>query len=113
MAQNHIIGIGHYHAQYSRGTAVGRTFWRSGCWNSRSFHRRSCRFGHGNWHSKLSRRNCSFDAIARRQGVSKFKSFWYGQLSAIVEPIAAVLGAVAVTFFTRFYLMLWLLLQGL
>ena len=36
----------------------------------------------------------------RRQGVSKYKSFWYGQLSAIVEPIAAVLGAVAVTFFT-------------
>jgi ZIP family zinc transporter len=36
----------------------------------------------------------------RRQGVSKFRSFWYGQLSAIVEPIAAVLGAVAVTFFT-------------
>ncbi len=35
----------------------------------------------------------------RRQGVSKFKSFWYGQLSAIVEPIAAVIGAVAVTFF--------------
>ena len=29
----------------------------------------------------------------RRQGVSRFKSFWYGQLSAIVEPIAAVLGA--------------------
>jgi ZIP family zinc transporter len=36
----------------------------------------------------------------RRQGASKFKSFWYGQLSAIVEPVAAVLGAVAVTFFT-------------
>jgi ZIP family zinc transporter len=36
----------------------------------------------------------------RRQGVSRFKSFWYGQLSAIVEPIAAVIGAVAVTFFT-------------
>jgi zinc transporter, ZIP family len=36
----------------------------------------------------------------RRHGVSKFKSFWYGQLSAIVEPVAAVLGAVAVTFFT-------------
>jgi zinc transporter, ZIP family len=36
----------------------------------------------------------------RRQGVSKFKSFWYGQLSAIVEPIAAVIGAFAVTFFT-------------
>lgn len=36
----------------------------------------------------------------RRQGVSRFKSFWYGQLSAIVEPIAAVAGALAVTFFT-------------
>ena len=36
----------------------------------------------------------------RRHGVSKFKSFWYGQRSAIVEPVAAVIGAVAVTFFT-------------
>jgi len=32
----------------------------------------------------------------RREGLSRFKSFWYGQLSAVVEPIAAVLGAVAV-----------------
>ena len=32
----------------------------------------------------------------RREGVSPFKSFWYGQLSAIVEPIAGVLGAAAV-----------------
>ncbi len=36
----------------------------------------------------------------RRQGLSRAKSFWYGQLSAVVEPIAAVLGAVAVSFFT-------------
>ncbi|MAC93812.1 MAG: ZIP family metal transporter [Flavobacteriaceae bacterium] len=36
----------------------------------------------------------------RRNGVSRFKSFWYGQLSAIVEPIAAVFGAIAVSFFT-------------
>ena len=36
----------------------------------------------------------------RRQGVSRFKCFWYGQLSAIVEPVAAVFGALAVTFFT-------------
>ena len=35
----------------------------------------------------------------RRSGISRFKSFWYGQLSAIVEPIA-VIGALAVTFFT-------------
>lgn len=32
----------------------------------------------------------------RRQGVSRFKSFWYGQLSAIVEPVAGVVGALAV-----------------
>ena len=36
----------------------------------------------------------------RRQGASRLKSFWYGQLSAVVEPIAAVIGAVAVSFFT-------------
>lgn len=32
----------------------------------------------------------------RREGVSRLKSFWYGQLSGIVEPIAGVLGAYAV-----------------
>ena len=32
----------------------------------------------------------------RRQGVSRLKSFWYGQLSAMLEPIAGVLGAWAV-----------------
>ncbi|MGV8945895.1 MAG: ZIP family metal transporter [Lutibacter sp.] len=35
----------------------------------------------------------------RRQGVSKFKSFMYGQSSALVEPIAAVIGAWAVMTF--------------
>ncbi len=32
----------------------------------------------------------------RREGVSRWKSFWYGQLSGAVEPVAGVLGAVAV-----------------
>jgi len=32
----------------------------------------------------------------RREGMSRFKSFWYGQLSAIVEPVAGVIGAAAV-----------------
>lgn len=32
----------------------------------------------------------------RREGVSRFKSFWCGQMSAIVEPVAAVIGAAAV-----------------
>jgi ZIP family zinc transporter len=32
----------------------------------------------------------------RREGQPLFKSFWYGQLSGIVEPIAGVLGAAAV-----------------
>ncbi len=33
----------------------------------------------------------------RREGLSPLKAWWYGQLSAIVEPFAAVAGAVAVT----------------
>jgi ZIP family zinc transporter len=32
----------------------------------------------------------------RREGISRLKSFWYGQLSGMVEPIAGVLGATAV-----------------
>ena len=32
----------------------------------------------------------------RRKGMSRLKSFWYGQLSAVVEPIAGVIGAAAV-----------------
>lgn len=32
----------------------------------------------------------------RREGVSRFKSFWYGQISGLVEPIAGVLGVIAV-----------------
>jgi ZIP family zinc transporter len=32
----------------------------------------------------------------RRQGVSAARSLWFGQLSAVVEPVAAVIGAVAV-----------------
>ncbi len=33
----------------------------------------------------------------RREGMSRPKSFWYGQLSGAVEPIAGVIGAAAVT----------------
>ena len=32
----------------------------------------------------------------RGEGISRLKSFWYGQLSAIVEPLAGVIGAAAV-----------------
>lgn len=32
----------------------------------------------------------------RREGMSRLKCFWYGQLSAIVEPVAGVIGAGAV-----------------
>jgi len=31
----------------------------------------------------------------RREGMSRLKSFWYGQLSGAVEPVAGVLGAAA------------------
>jgi ZIP family zinc transporter len=33
----------------------------------------------------------------RREGLSRAKAWWYGQLSATVEPVAAVAGALAVT----------------
>ena len=32
----------------------------------------------------------------RREGMSRLKSFWYGQLSATVEPVAGVIGAMVV-----------------
>jgi ZIP family zinc transporter len=32
----------------------------------------------------------------RREGVKPLRSFWYGQLSAVVEPVAGVLGAATV-----------------
>jgi ZIP family zinc transporter len=37
----------------------------------------------------------------RRMGMSRSKSFMYGQGSALVEPVAAVLGALQ-SFFTNF-----------
>lgn len=36
----------------------------------------------------------------RRHGVSRTRSFFYGQLSAIVEPVAGVIGAAAVLYMT-------------
>ena len=32
----------------------------------------------------------------RREGLSRLRSFWFGQLSGMVEPLAGVLGAAAV-----------------
>jgi zinc transporter, ZIP family len=32
----------------------------------------------------------------RREGFSRIRSFWYGQLSGVVEPVAGVIGALAV-----------------
>ena len=32
----------------------------------------------------------------RREGMSRLRSFWYGQSSALVEPVGGVLGAAAV-----------------
>lgn len=36
----------------------------------------------------------------RGEGLSRGKSFWYGQLSAVVEPVFAVIGALLVVFVT-------------
>lgn len=41
--------------------------------------------------------------LLRQGGMSRAKSFWYGQLSAIAEPIASIIGAGAV-FFSQFIL---------
>ncbi len=38
----------------------------------------------------------AISAPLRREGVSAQKSWWFGQLSAVVEPIGAVIGAAAV-----------------
>ncbi|MEW5894737.1 MAG: ZIP family metal transporter [Candidatus Omnitrophota bacterium] len=38
----------------------------------------------------------AISAPLRREGISRIKSFWYGQISAIVEPIAAMIGAAIV-----------------
>ena len=35
-------------------------------------------------------------APLRRESVGRFKSFWYGQLSGLVEPVAGVIGAASV-----------------
>jgi len=35
----------------------------------------------------------------RRENFSRLKSFWYGQLSGVVEPLASIIGAIA-TWFT-------------
>jgi len=32
----------------------------------------------------------------RREGLSRLKGFWYGQLSGVVEPVAGIIGAAAV-----------------
>lgn len=34
----------------------------------------------------------------RAEGLSRLRAFWYGQLSAVVEPIFAVIGAAAVVY---------------
>jgi len=36
--------------------------------------------------------------LLRREGMSRWKSFWYGQLSGVVEPIAGVIGAATVVY---------------
>jgi ZIP family zinc transporter len=38
----------------------------------------------------------------RREGLSRGKSFWYGQLSGMVEPLAAVVGALSTSLSTNF-----------
>ena len=41
-------------------------------------------------------------APLRREGMPAFKSFWYGQLSGVVEPLGGVLGAALVVLMRQF-----------
>jgi ZIP family zinc transporter len=83
------------------GLAVGVLFWwsrswdRSYCWG--------CNIGY-RLNSEFSGRN-AVSMPLRRMGMSRWKSFMYGQSSALVEPIAAVLGFCSYVF-TQFYPML-------
>ena len=57
---------------------------------------RSCCFGNGYWFAKFSKGlQWQCHCVVR---VSRFRSFWFGQLSAVVEPLAAVIGAVMVIY---------------
>lgn len=51
-------------------------------------------------------------APLRREGLSRFRSFWYGQLSAVVAPIAAVPAPPPFLFPKRSCPMPWHLLPG-
>lgn len=55
--------------------------------------------GLGNWHPKYSRRLCLVLATTGRR--ARKSAFYYGAMSAIVESIAAVLGAYAVMSMTQ------------
>jgi ZIP family zinc transporter len=44
----------------------------------------------------------AISAPLRREGLSRMRSFWYGQLSGVVEPIGALLGAAAVLLMRQF-----------
>lgn len=44
----------------------------------------------------------AISAPLRREGLSPLRSFWYGQLSGVVEPLGAMLGAAAVLIMRQF-----------
>lgn len=44
----------------------------------------------------------AISAPLRREGLSPLRSFWYGQLSGVVEPLGAMLGAAAVLLMRQF-----------
>ena len=48
---------------------------------------RSRRAGHGRRHKNFSE-GAAVSVPLDREGLSRLKSFWYGQLSGVVEPIA-------------------------
>ena len=100
MEKNNSFSISYYLHNIPEGLAVGVCFWAlkvspelTGM--NEVFSIEAAITWNRNRNTKFSRRIRSFHAL-RRQGVSRWKSWKWGQMSAIVEPIFAVIGAYVV-----------------
>ena len=98
LAAQHSAGAGHHAAQHPRRAGGGGGLRRAG----RRASPRASLAGAVALAIGIGLQNFPEGAAVsvplRREGMSRLKSFWYGQLSGMVEPIAGVLGAAAVLF---------------
>ncbi len=98
MAEEYAACAGDHAAQYPRRSGCWRCLRRCSAHDRRSAHG-AARSGHciGNRYRapESSGRHRGFTSTSA-EGLSRGRALWYGQLSAIVEPIAGVVGAALV-----------------